>query len=56
MSGMDTWMRKIEAWAALVRMRANLPDHPLHESVYVPLFQWLIDNQPDKLGFKLEKS
>lgn len=51
MNDIKTWMRKVEAWAALVRQRANLPGHPLHESTYKPLFQWLVDSQPDVIGF-----
>ena len=54
MSDTETWMRKVEDWAALVRMRANLPGHPLHESTYLPLYRWLVDNQPDNLGFPQE--
>jgi hypothetical protein len=56
MSDIETWMRKVEAWATLVRMRANLPDHPLHMTMYKPLYQWLVDNQPDNLGFPQEKN
>jgi len=56
MDGIETWMRKVEAWATLVRMRANLPDHPLHMTMYLPLYQWLVDNQPDNLGFPQEKN
>ena len=52
----EAWLLKIPAWATLVRQRANLPGHPLHETVYLPLFQWLIDNQPNNLGFILEKT
>lgn len=55
-SDVEAWVHKASAWATLVRQRANFPDHPLHESVYLPLFQWLIDNQPDNLGFRLEKT
>ena len=51
---MMTWAHKLSAWVALVRQRANSPDHPLHATVYVPLTQWLTDNQPDDLGLKLE--
>lgn len=51
---MMTWAHKLSAWVALVRQRANSPDHPLHTTVYMPLTQWLTDNQPDDLGLKLE--
>ena len=47
----QAWLQKMSAWATLVRMRANYEDHALHESTYKPLFKWLCDNQPDKLGF-----
>jgi hypothetical protein len=56
MSGIETWVRMVEAWAELVRMRANLPGHPLHASMYRPLYQWLVDNQPDSIGFPQEKN
>lgn len=49
-----TWAHKLSAWVALVRQRANSPDHPLYATVYMPLTQWLTDNQPDDLGLKLE--
>ena len=55
-NNIDTWMRKVEAWATLVRMRANLPDHPLHMTMYLPLYQWLVDNQPDIIGFPPKES
>ena len=56
MNNIDTWMRKGEAWATRVRMRANLPDHPLHMTTYQPLYQWLVDNQPDNIGFPPKES
>ena len=56
MDGIETWMRKVEAWATLVRMRANLPDHPLHTTMYLPLHQWLVNNQPDIIGFPPKES
>ena len=51
----ETWIRKVKAWADLIRVRANYPDHPLHMSTYKPLYEWLIDNQPEHLGFPLEE-
>ena len=49
-----TWTRKLSAWVTLVQQRANLPDHPLHTTVYLPLTEWLTDNRPDDLGLTLE--
>ena len=51
----EMWIRKVKAWADLIRVRANYPNHPLHMSTYKPLYEWLIDNQPEHLGFPLEE-
>ena len=50
-----TWLARAKMWALLFNERANLPGHPAHKSSFVPLQQWLIDNQPEAIGLLLKK-
>ena len=50
-----TWLARAKMWALLFEERANLPGHPAHETSFVPLQQWLIDNQPEAIGTLLKK-
>ena len=50
-----TWLGRAKMWALLFNERANLPNHPAHETSFQPLQQWLIDNQPEAIGLLLKK-
>ena len=50
-----TWLERAKMWAMLFTVGANKPSHPAHESSFVPLQQWLIDNRPERLGLLLQK-
>jgi len=52
----DTWIGKAKHWALLVRQGANAPEHPLHETTYLPLYKWLVNHQSHTLGFPKEES
>ena len=50
MGGETTWGLMVEAWAALVRMGANLPGHPLHAGDYARVYKWISDNEAAHWG------
>jgi len=49
------WLTRAKLWAGLFNEHANLPSHPAHKTSFLPLQQWLIDNQPEAIGLLLKK-
>ena len=37
-----------QVWRYLVSIKANRPSHEMHESIYLPLAEWLDNNRPNK--------
>ena len=49
------WLARAKMGALLIKERANQPGHPAHETSFLPLQQWLIDNQPEAIGTLLKQ-